>query len=69
MFIAWLVFGVALLAVELHHLAFYAMFGAIAAFAAALVALVAPGAYPLQVGVAVGVSAAAFTAASTSTRP
>jgi len=47
--VVWLVVGVALLAVELHHLAFFALFGALAAFVAALVAVVAPSAIPLQV--------------------
>ena len=49
MAVVWLVVGVALLAVELHHLAFFALFGALAAFVAALVAVVAPSAIPLQV--------------------
>jgi membrane protein implicated in regulation of membrane protease activity len=51
--IVWLVLGVILLAFELHHFAFYALFGAIGAFAAAVVALIAPSAIPLQVAVAI----------------
>ena len=38
-----------LLLFEMHHLAFYALFGALGSFAAALVAVVAPSAIPLQV--------------------
>jgi membrane protein implicated in regulation of membrane protease activity len=58
MAIIWLVIAVALIAVELHHLAFFALFGALGAGAAAVVALFAPGAIALQMVVAVGVSAA-----------
>jgi membrane protein implicated in regulation of membrane protease activity len=57
MVIAWLVLGIALLLFEAHHWAFYALFGAIGALAAALVAVAMPGAYGLQAGVAVGLSA------------
>ena len=53
---AWLVFGIVLLLVELHHLAFYALFVAVGAFVAAAVALIAPDAYLLQGAGAVGVS-------------
>ena len=53
MVFAWLILGVVLLAFEIHHFAFYALFGAIGAFAAAVVALIAPSAIPLQVAVAV----------------
>ena len=56
--IMWLVVGVALLLVEAHHWAFYALFAAIGALAAAVVALVAPGAYALQTSVAVGLATA-----------
>ncbi|HZN16121.1 MAG TPA: NfeD family protein [Acidimicrobiales bacterium] len=56
MVIAWLVLGVVLLLFEAHHWAFYALFGAIGALAAALVAVVAPGAIALQAGVAIGLS-------------
>jgi membrane protein implicated in regulation of membrane protease activity len=58
MVIAWLVFGVVLMLVELHNVAFYALFAAIGAFAAALVAAVAPGAIAVQAGVAVAVTVA-----------
>jgi membrane protein implicated in regulation of membrane protease activity len=51
--IAWIVAGVVLLALELHHLAFYVLFAAVGCFAGALVAVVAPGAIPLQVLAAV----------------
>jgi membrane protein implicated in regulation of membrane protease activity len=53
--VAWLVVGALLLLFEMHHLAFFAMFGAIGSFAAAVVAAFAPEAIPLQTGVAVGV--------------
>jgi membrane protein implicated in regulation of membrane protease activity len=53
----WLAFGLALIGVELHHWAFYALFGAIGAFAAAAIAVASPGAVGLQVIVAVLVSA------------
>lgn len=39
MVIAWIVLGVGLLYFELHHLALYALFGAIGSFAAAVTAL------------------------------
>jgi inner membrane protein len=54
--IAWIAVGVVLIAVELHHLAFYALFAAVGAFAAAAVALVAPEALVAQVVVAVVVA-------------
>jgi membrane protein implicated in regulation of membrane protease activity len=54
--VAWLVLGVALLLFELHHMAFYALFGSAGAFAGAAVAYVAPDAIPLQTGAAVGVA-------------
>jgi len=57
MAIVWTVIAVALIAVELHHLAFYAMFGAAGAAAAAVVAVVAPSLVPVQVIVAIGVAA------------
>jgi membrane protein implicated in regulation of membrane protease activity len=53
MSVVWLLIGVVLLLVELRHLAFYALFVAIGCFGAALVALVAPSAVPLQAAVAV----------------
>ena len=55
--LAWLVLGVVLLAVELHHLAFYSLFAAVGCLAAAVVAVFVPDAIPLQLAVAVGVSA------------
>jgi membrane protein implicated in regulation of membrane protease activity len=57
MLVVWLVLGLALLAVEAHHLAFYSVFVAIGAFAAAIVALFAPGVLAAQVATAVAVSA------------
>ena len=56
MVLAWVLLFVVLLLFELHHLAFYALFVAVGALAAALVALVAPDAYGLQVLVAALVS-------------
>jgi len=58
MLIVWILIGVALLGVELHHLAFFALFGAVGSFAAAVVAAVAPDAVPAQFVVAVAVAAA-----------
>jgi membrane protein implicated in regulation of membrane protease activity len=52
MVIVWIVIAVLLIAVEMHHLAFYAMFAAAGAVAAALVAVVAPSFVPVQVVVA-----------------
>ncbi len=62
MAVVWLVLGVVLLLVELRHLAFYALFVSIGSFGAAVVALVAPSAVPLQVGVAVVLAAAGVVA-------
>ena len=56
MIFVWFVIAVGLLVFELHHLAFFALFGSIGAVAAAIVAAVAPGAIGAQVGVAVAVS-------------
>jgi inner membrane protein len=56
MTIAWIAVGVLLLAVELHHLAFYVLFVAIGCLAAAIVAVAAPDAIALQVAAAVLVS-------------
>jgi membrane protein implicated in regulation of membrane protease activity len=53
MVIAWVVLGVGLLLFEMHHMAFYALFGAIGALAAALVAVFLPDAILLQGLVAV----------------
>jgi membrane protein implicated in regulation of membrane protease activity len=47
-----------LIALELHHMAFYALFVAAGAFAAAAVAVVAPDAIALQTGAAVVVAGA-----------
>ena len=57
MAIAWIVAGVVLIAIELHHFAFYALFAAIGCLAAALVAVAAPDALVLQVLAAVVVTA------------
>jgi membrane protein implicated in regulation of membrane protease activity len=53
MVVAWLVFATILFLFELHHLAFYALFGAIGALAAAVVAFFAPTAIVAQVAVAI----------------
>ncbi len=58
MTIAWIAVGVVLIAVELHHLAFYALFAALGCFAGAAVASIAPGALAVQVATAVIVAAA-----------
>lgn len=55
--IVWILVTVALVAVELHHLAFFALFGAIGAGAAAVVAAFAPDAVAVQILVAVVVAA------------
>ena len=52
MLVVWVVLALALLAVEMHHVAFYALFGAIGAGVAATVAVVAPGAVALQAAAA-----------------
>jgi membrane protein implicated in regulation of membrane protease activity len=56
--IAWIAVGVVLIAVELHHLAFYALFAALGCFAGAAVASVASDALAMQVVTAVVVAAA-----------
>ena len=58
MVLVWLVLVVALVLFELHHLAFYALFFAIGALAAGIVAIVAPDAIGLQAIVAIAVSIA-----------
>ena len=63
MVVAWVVLGVVMLGVELHHLAFYALFGAIGAFAAAAVAALAPGWIIAQLAVAVAVAVAGVVVA------
>jgi membrane protein implicated in regulation of membrane protease activity len=62
MLVAWLVIGALLLLFELHHLAFYALFGTIGCFAAAVVAIFAPSAVAAQAGVAVAVAVAGVVA-------
>jgi len=56
--LVWVVLVVVLLLFELHHLAFYALFVAIGAFAAGIVSIVAPDAIGAQALVAVAVSIA-----------
>ena len=58
MVIAWIVAGVVLLAVELHHFALYALFVAVGCFAAAIVAVLAPNATGAQIAAAVLVTVA-----------
>lgn len=57
MALVWIVLCVVLVGVELHHMAFFAMFGAAGSAVAAAVAVVAPTAVIAQVCVAAGVSA------------
>jgi membrane protein implicated in regulation of membrane protease activity len=54
--IAWIVAGVVLLGIELHHLAFYAVFAAAGCFAAAIVAVALPDAILLQALAAVAIA-------------
>jgi membrane protein implicated in regulation of membrane protease activity len=54
--LAWIAVGVVLIAVELHHLAFYALFAALGCFAGAAVAAVVPDAVAVQVATAVVVA-------------
>jgi membrane protein implicated in regulation of membrane protease activity len=56
--LVWIVLCVVLIGVELHHLAFFAMFGAAGSAAAAGVAFAAPSHVLVQACVAVGVSTA-----------
>jgi membrane protein implicated in regulation of membrane protease activity len=58
MVLLWLVLFVGLVLFELHHLAFYALFVAVGAFAAGIVALIAPDNIGLQTFVATSVSIA-----------
>lgn len=44
----WVVLALVLVVVELHHVAFYALFGAVGAGVAAAIALVRPNAIPAQ---------------------
>jgi membrane protein implicated in regulation of membrane protease activity len=62
MAVAWFIFAAALLFIELHHLAFFALFGSIGAAAAAVLALVAPGEYTAQGVLFVAVSIAGVVA-------
>jgi membrane protein implicated in regulation of membrane protease activity len=54
--LVWIVLCLLLIGVELHHLAFFAMFGAAGAAAASVVAIAAPSHVLAQACVAVGVS-------------
>ena len=56
MAVVWLVLGLALIGVELHHWAFYAIFAALGAFAAAAIALASPGALGAQTITAIAVA-------------
>jgi membrane protein implicated in regulation of membrane protease activity len=58
MVVAWMVAGLVLLAVEVHNVAFYALFVAIGCLAAALTAVFVPHAIAVQAAVAVAVSLA-----------
>jgi membrane protein implicated in regulation of membrane protease activity len=60
--VVWILAAALLVAVELHHLAFFAMFGAAGASAAAVVAAVSPDAIGVQVGAAVVVTAVGVAA-------
>jgi membrane protein implicated in regulation of membrane protease activity len=62
MVIAWLVLGVVLLLAELRHFGFFALFGSLGSFAAAVVAAVWPDAIPVQVAVAVVVATVGIVA-------
>ena len=57
MLVAWIVLAALLIAVELHHLAFFAMFGALGAAGGAVVAAAAPHAIAAQVATALIVTA------------
>ncbi|MEY2461289.1 MAG: NfeD-like C-terminal, partner-binding, partial [Acidimicrobiaceae bacterium] len=56
MVLVWMLLFVVLVLFELHHLAFYALFVAVGAFAAGVVALIAPDNIGLQTIVAIAVS-------------
>ena len=58
MVLFWMLLFVVLLLFELHHMAFYALFVALGAFAAGIVALVAPNNIGLQTVVAISASIA-----------
>ncbi len=55
--LAWLAVAAILLAVELHHMAFFAMFGSVGCLAGALVASYAPRLYVAQFGFALVICA------------
>jgi membrane protein implicated in regulation of membrane protease activity len=63
MIFVWVVIAVALLFFEMHHLAFFALFGAVGAIAAAIVAALAPDAVGIQVAVAIIVAVIGVIAA------
>ena len=65
MVIVWIVLAIGLVAFEIHHLAFYAMFGAIGAAAGAIMAAASPEAVGAQLGVAL----VATTASTVLVRP
>jgi len=54
--VAWVIAGVVLLGIELHHFAFYAVFVAAGCFAAAIVAFALPDAFLLQALAAVAIA-------------
>ena len=62
MLVVWILAAALLVAVELHHLAFFAMFGAAGATAAAVVAAVAPDAIAAQALTAAAVTAVGVVA-------
>jgi membrane protein implicated in regulation of membrane protease activity len=62
MWIAWLALAVVLIAFELQHLAFFALFGAVGAVAGAVVAAIWPEAYAAQVAAFVAVSSIGIVA-------
>ena len=62
MVVIWVLVGIGLLAVELHHLAFYALFAAVGAFAAAIVAAITGDAVIAQAGVAIATTAVGIVA-------
>jgi membrane protein implicated in regulation of membrane protease activity len=55
--VVWLVITVALLAIELHHMAFFALFGAVGAAAAGIVAAATPDGVAAQLAVFLVVTA------------
>ena len=63
MVIAWVALGVGLLLFEMHHMAFYALFGAIGAAAGAVVAVFLPDAIALQIIVAIVLTVVGVVAA------